>query len=284
MDEIDTHLNTELQGALLREITENWIPKNCQLWTASHSLGFIRYAQQNEQAVIFDLDDFDFDHPKPLTPEPKDNPNIYQIAVGKDFLPSLFEHFNIIFVENKDTAFYASAEIRQTVFVPENGRNGVYHKVKSGEYRGIVDRDFLMDEDIYEIEHHYRNLRILRYYSIENYLYHPDNLLEYNIKKGKSFKKMVYIQKLTQEKNNIKSNLSLILSLKRTEYPYFGEPAFNGKPDQNRFKNKQENFDDFYKIFPMKTYAAGLDERKNIGKTELSKTQWFKQQIEALLK
>jgi predicted ATPase len=299
MDEIDTHLNTALQALLLKEITENWIPENCQLWTASHSLGFIQYAQQSDRAVIFDLDDFDFDYPKPITPEPKDSPNLYRIAVEKDFLPRLFEHLNIIFVENKDAAYYASAEIKRTVFVPENGRNGVYHKVKSGEYRGIVDRDFLTDEDISEIEAHYNRLQILRYYSIENYLYHPDNLLEYNVKKGRPFDKLIYIQKLVREKNNIKEEIILSLSLNRTEYPYFGEPIYNGKSIQNRFKNKQENFDqsailhkylnsdnfeDFYKILPMKKYATELAERQNIGKTELAKTNWFQMQIEALLK
>jgi predicted ATPase len=299
MDEIDAHLNTALQASLLKEITEYWVPESCQLWTASHSLGFIKYAQQSDQAVIFDLDDYDFDQPKPLTPEPKDNPNLYQIAVERDFLPHLFEQFNIVFVENKDAAYYASAEIMRTVFVPENGRNGVYHKVKSGEYARIVDRDFLTDEDIAEIEANYERLKVLKYYSIENYLYHPDNLQEYNATKKREFDKMSYIQKLVHEKNKIKGKIILVLSLKRTEYPYFGEPTFNGKSIQNRFKNKQENFDqsailhkyldsdnleDFFKILPMKTYATDLPERQNMGKTELAKTKWFQKQIEALLK
>lgn len=68
LDEIDLHLNTKLQFNLLKEITENWIPENCQLWTASHSLGFIDYAKQSEQAVIIDFDDLDFDLPRILTP------------------------------------------------------------------------------------------------------------------------------------------------------------------------------------------------------------------------
>ena len=44
-DDIDAHLNTKLQYDLLKELTEYWIPENCQFWTASHSLGFIQYAQ-----------------------------------------------------------------------------------------------------------------------------------------------------------------------------------------------------------------------------------------------
>ncbi len=55
IDELDLHLNTKLQFNLLKEITENWIPENCQLWTASHSLGFIEYARQSDHASIIDL-------------------------------------------------------------------------------------------------------------------------------------------------------------------------------------------------------------------------------------
>jgi hypothetical protein len=297
-DEIDLHLNTKLQFNFLKEIIEHWIPDNCQFWTASHSLGFIQFAKESTNSVIFDFDDYDFDQTKTLVPEAKDNPNLYQIAVDKDLLPHLFEHFRIIFVENKDKDFYASLDIKKTLFVPENGRNGVYHKVKSAEYDGIVDRDFLTDSDLVEITKHYKKLKILRYYSVENYLYHPDNLEEYNTRKKLPFNKSAYIQKLIQEKNNVRDSIILCLSLKRTEYPYFGEPNFNGKPNQNRFKNKQENieqstilagylnsdsFEDFYRIFPMKTYATHFDERKNIGKSELSKTEWFKTKIEEII-
>ena len=297
-DEIDLHLNTKLQYNFLKEIIENWIPDNCQFWTASHSLGFIQYAKESKHAVIFDFDDYDFDEPRILTPESKDNPDVYQIAVGKEMLPALFQNFHIFFAENKDAGFYNWLALKNTIFVPENGRNGVYHKVKSGNYSGIVDRDFLTDEDIALIETAYKNLHVLRYYSIENYFYHPDNLEEYYQAHGKPFDKEGYIAHLVAEKNKVKSDIIPGLSLKRTELPYFGEPEYNGKEQQNRFKNKQENveasrnlseylesdeFARFYKVFPMKTFATHLPERQNIPKTELAKTNWFKQQIESII-
>ncbi len=298
-DEIDLHLNTALQYNFLKEIVENWMTEHHQFWTASHSLGFIQYAKESENAIIFDLDDYDFDYPKVLIPEPKDNPDLYQIAVDKNFLSDLFQGFHITFVENKDKIYYAFTEIEKTVFVPENGRNGVYHKTKNGDYSGIVDRDFLSDEDIKLIESNYKSLRIIRYYSIENYLYHPDNLDEYCNDTNKEFIKQSYISNLTEEKNKIKNELIPSLSLKRTEYPYFGEPDYNDKSEQKRFKNKQENFDEstklaaylnsddfetFYKILPMKTYATQLKERQHIPKSELAKTKWFKAQIQKILK
>lgn len=298
MDEIDLHLNTRLQFKLLKEITENWIPANCQLWTATHSLGFIEYAKQSDIASIIDFNDLDFDLPRILSPEPKDNPDIYEIAVGKEFLPALFQQMDIYFVENKDKDYYATVGVANTVFVSDNNRNNVYHKVRATEYRGIVDRDFLSNDDIVQVRQHYPNLKILNYYSIENYLYHPDNLLEYYNSKNKAFNKDEYIAQLTEAKNQAKDTFIPSLTLKRTEYPYFGEPEYNGNALQNRFKNKQENetqsavvagylnsndFDTYYKALPMKSYCTQLSQRQNIPKSDLAKTQWFKNKIEELL-
>lgn len=298
LDEIDLHLNTKLQYSLLKEITENWIPSSCQLWTATHSLGFIEYAKQADIASIIDFDDLDFDLPRVLSPEPKDNPEIYEIAVGKEFLAALFQQMNIYFVENKDKDYYATVGVPNTVFVSDNNRNNVYHKVRATNYRGIVDRDFLTDEDIVQIRQHYPNLTVLDNYSIENYFYHPDNLLEYYNSKGGAFDKEEYISQLTDAKNQAKDTFIPSLTLKRTEYPYFGEPEHNGSALQNRFKNKQENetqsaivagyvnsndFDIYYKALPMKSYCTQLPQRQNISKSDLAKTQWFKTKIEELL-
>ena len=91
IDEMDVHLNTKLQENLLGEIVEHWIPKNGQLWTASHSLGFIEFARQNDKSVIIDLDNLDFDEVQELLPVPKSEYDIYEIAVPKETLPHLFE-------------------------------------------------------------------------------------------------------------------------------------------------------------------------------------------------
>lgn len=298
LDEIDLHLNTKLQFNLLKEITENWIPENCQLWTATHSLGFIEYAKQSEHASIIDFDDLDFDLPRVLSPEPKDNPDIYEIAVGKEFLPSLFQQMKIYFVENKDKDYYATIGIPKTVFVSDNNKNSVYHKVRTNEFFGIVDRDFLSDDDIIQITNHYEKLFILEYYSIENYFYHPDNLEEYYASIDKPFDKKAYVTLLTEAKSEaIKSFITTLVQV-RTGYPYFGEPEYNGNILQNRFKAKAENneqtitladnlqssdFEAFYKSLPMKSYCTHLPQRQNIPKSELAKTEWFKSKINKIL-
>jgi predicted ATPase len=296
IDEMDTHIETSIQKRLIEDVVKNWIPNGSQLWTASHALGFIEYANKSDDAVIIDFDNLDFDVPQALVPAPKDNAEVYEIAVGKEFLSSLFSGFDVYFVENKDKQKYALAELDRKIFVPENGRNGVYHKVKSGQYLGIVDRDYLNDDDIAEIRKQYKNLWVLEYYCIENYLFHPDNLEEYNNSKGKPFDKAAYIKHILDLKNTQIKSIMLSLSLTRTSYPYFGEPAFNESPNQNRFKNKGENiaqsevisemlssddFNIFYKVFSMK--KAGLEELANIHSDDLAKTTWFKTQIQQLL-
>lgn len=297
-DEIDLHLNTKLQYNFLKEIIENWILDNCQFWTASHSLGFIQYAKETENAVIFDFNDYDFDLPKVLSPEPKDNADIYDIAVSKEMLPELFKDRKIVFVENEDKKYYASLNIENTLFVPENNRNSVFHKIKSGEHNGLVDRDFLTDDDIHVIEHQYCRLKILRFYCIENYLFHPDNLQEYYEITNKPFNKEEYIQKLYHEKEIVKSALSVQIATARQGYPYFKDPGSEALSFKKRFTPDKENFEqtliivgylsskdenEFLKSFSLKDYGKSLPERRNINPFELSKTNWFRQQIASIL-
>jgi AAA15 family ATPase/GTPase len=300
IDEMDCHLNTALQFNLLKEITEVWIPDSSQLWTASHALGFIDYAHKTSNAQIIDFDLRNYDVPQTLYPEPKENIEVYDIAIGKDVLPSLFKQMDMFFVENTDKEYYANLNIPKTIFISENNRNSVFHKVRTTQFKGIVDRDFLSDDDIEVIHKNYPNLFILAYYSIENYLYHPDNLAEYYQEKGSQFDRNQYIDDLRSAKNEVIDRIAISLSSTRNEYPYFKEPGFNQKPElQKRFKSESENFEqsmtiskylksdeleEFYKVLPMKTYCKQLSQRQNVPKSELTKTKWFRNQIEKIIK
>ncbi len=298
-DEIDLHLNTKYQFALLKEITENWIPDNCQFWTASHSLGFIEYARQADHAVIIDFDDLDFDQPQVLTPATKDSPNIFEIAVNKELLPTLFQGKRIVFVENTDAILYNSLGLSSDVFVSANDRNNVFYKViSSPDFHGVVDRDFLTDEEIPMIRKEYPQLHILGYYSIENYLYHPDNLADFFNSEGKEFDKDGYIQAIVTEKNAVKGRIVIDIKLSRAGYPYFKEERFNNREQQKRFSNKEENstasdeigrcldsdkLEIFFKVLPMKTYCKALPQRQNIERVKLAKTKWFKDRLAEVL-
>ncbi len=298
IDEMDAHLNTTLQFEVIKEIVEHWIPSGSQLWTASHSLGFIQYAKEEKTAIIFDFDDLDFDRPQQLIPVLKNTAEIYEIAVSKDILPSLFAGFRLIFVENKDTQYYASLNIKNTLFIEEKNRDSVFHKSKAGEYFGLIDRDFLTDEDIEIILTTYSELFILRLYCIENYLFHPENLEEFYKLKEIDFDKNAYLQSLIKEKNLIIEDVSIKISSIRQSYPFFKEPGTSNKIHQSRFTPSENNFietkkifealrsDDFevfYPYFSMKDFGKNIPERQNINPVSLSKTSWFFKMIEAIL-
>ena len=296
IDEMDCHLNTALQSTLLKEIVDNWIPDNAQLWTASHSLGFIQYAKESEQAVIFDFDNLDFDIPRILTPEPKDNSEIYNLAVSKEILPELFKDRDIVFVENEDKKYYASLNIDKTLFVPEKNRDSVFFKAKAGQFRGLVDRDLLTDEDIELIEKEYPKLKILRLYCVENYLFHPDNMEEHSKLSGRQFDKSNYIKKILSEKDSLKKDLRIKIASIRQSYHYFKEPGkekFQKRFTPDKVNYEQSNIISEYldsddiniclKSFSLKDNCKSFSERLNLSPIELSKTNWFKNQIEQIL-
>lgn len=300
MDEVDTHLNTKLQFSLLKEITENWIPDNCQFWTATHSLGFIQYAKENDHSVIFDFDDYDFDYSRTLTPEPKENLDIYDIVISKDLLSELFKSYKKVFVENTDgDNYYSNLKIDNLLFIKRKDKKAIYDNVLTGDTFGLIDRDFLSDEDISILEKIYANLKILKLYSVENYLFHPENLDEYCKSNKLDFNSIEYIQNVFNEKEKIKHELFAKISDSRQTYPFGKEIDPVDKTIANRFSktplnqeqiaviNKEidsPDFHAFYKHIPMKNYLTQLGIRQKISKIELSKTNWFKSQIEQIIK
>jgi len=288
LDELDLHLNTKLQYRLLKEIVENWIPAGCQLWTASHSLGFIEYANEVDNAVIVDFDELDFDQPQTLFVQPKNRYDVFEIAVSKEFLSKVLEGKSIVFSENTDTPFYNRMGIKDTIFFTGIDKNDVFFKAKNWHYYGLIDRDFLTDEEIQLICRIYPNLLILNYYSIENYFYHPDNLAEYYQSKQQAFDKVAYINKLSERKVRLKDEIIFGMLGARKGYPFFKENE-HAKLRKQFTANKSilalwqsDDFETFYKVFPAKDYARDLPERQNLNKNQLSQTNWFKTQIQSI--
>jgi len=287
LDEIDLHLNTALQKSLLKEITENWIPDNCQLWIASHSLGFIDYANEAENAAIIDFDNLDFDFPQMIYPSAKKSFDVFEIAVSKEFLSNIFEGKIIVFAENKDAFFYNNLKVKDTIFVAANNKAEVFYKVKGSPiYRGLIDRDYLTDTEREQILKEYQNLYILKYYSSENYLYHPDNLQKYYESKGAEFDKEAYITSLKQEKKLIRDKVLLGVLRARESYSFFRELKPKIAKDSEELILQMldsEDFETFYRVFPAKDYGTQIKERQNLNPADLAKTFWFKAKIEEVL-
>jgi AAA15 family ATPase/GTPase len=290
IDEMDLHLEYNTQIAFLKEITENWIPETCQLWTASHSLGFIKYANESNHAAIIDFDNLDFDTEQLIQPSPKNSTEVFEIAVSKEFLGQVFRGKRIVFAENHDTELYNELGITDTIFSRANDKNDVFFKSRNLDQLGLADRDYLTDEEIVLLKEKYPFLRILNYYSIENYLYHPDNLAEYFALKDTPFDAQQYKQNLAEELEKYRIKIAYGIQQARNGYPFFKE-----NENQKQYKLFREqgsdvleilnsgDFETFYKVFPAKDYGATLAERQNLSKHDLSRTKWFKNQIEKVL-
>lgn len=72
IDEVEAHLHTRVQGALVRELV-NILPAASQLWVTTHSLGVLRAAQEMIASApgsvcIIDFDEVDPDIPRELVP------------------------------------------------------------------------------------------------------------------------------------------------------------------------------------------------------------------------
>ena len=288
IDEMDGHMNTRLQFDLLREVTENWIPATSQLWTASHALGFIDYARQAPHAAIIDFDSLDFDIPQTLTPEPKENLDVLEIAIPHEFLGNLLAERRFVFCEGEDTSKYNSLQLPHVLFASNRyNKFQVFVRARDTKTEGIIDRDYLTDAEVEEFEKIFPFIHVLRYYSIENYLYHPDNLAEVV---GSSFDKAEYIQQLLTIKNRIKEDLVFGIQKARESYPF--DKELQGDRRKQYSKDAQhirdllnsDVFETFYKVFPAKDYGKELPQRANRNQLELSRTQWFKEQIAQLLK
>ena len=171
IDELDVHLHTRLQHALLREVVEHWIPDCSQLWTASHSLGFIEYASDAADAVIVDFDDLDFDRPQVLTPAPK-SAEIFDIAVPRDAALKVFPNKTLVLCENRDALLYNAIDLPDFLFVAARDKNAVGLQARAdAEFRGLVDRDYVGAEEIAVLRREQPRLFVLGYYSIESYLF-----------------------------------------------------------------------------------------------------------------
>lgn len=281
-DELDLHLNTALQFDLLKEIVEFWIPEGCQVWVASHSLGFIDYARQSNEAAIIDFDNLDFDDKQELKPENKGLQN-YEIAVPKSLIQDLFRGKKIIVCENKDDELYNSCLIDEKIFVGVPDKNSVLVEAKNNpNYFGLRDRDYLTDKEIQKAKAKYANLIILQFYCLENYLYHPNNLLEMNLK---DFDIEHYKKEICNQKNSIKEKIKI----KHLKDDRKSDSLIRDVEDANYYefigqKLDSEMFDEFYTFFSMKDFNKQCLEKYKLSRIELSKTKWFRSQIENLLK
>lgn len=106
IDEPELHMHTKLQGLLLDELLRQ-LPKSCQLWMATHSIGMTRRAMDLHSAkpseVIFlNFGDSDFDKPTIMRPAVIDRVFWKEMfAVALDDLADLVAPREIAFCEGR---------------------------------------------------------------------------------------------------------------------------------------------------------------------------------------
>ncbi len=286
IDELDLHLNTALQYSLLKEITENWLPENCQLWTASHSLGFIDYARESEHAAIIDFDSLDFDVPHTLYPEAKQSLQVFDVAVPQDTLLRLFKGKQIVFCENQNDQYYNSLGDENLLFVGVKDKSQVWYSAKSNKGSfALMDRDFISDTEVAQIRQKFPNLFFTHYYAFENYLYHPDNLAE---ALGATFDKAAHTAEIIRQKNQAKSRILVKLTDNRRSYTILKEAEIKiAEVEEIMAALDSDELERFYAYFDMKT----LFDKQHLGKfnhkltyANLTQTKFFKNNVLSLFK
>lgn len=224
IDEPDLHINTAIQSNLFRELLEI-LPENSQLWISTHSLGFIEEAFKSNNAVIVDFSERDFDNPQVLMPIDRTKENvrrIYKVALEGlvDFVVPqkiIFcegenkecdeKLFKIIFNDDpdfKDIEFISSKGALQTkaavLSVLEPIRRGLSPK----QVLAIIDRDYRTDKLLEEDQND--STKILKMYSLENYLLHPDNVKGLNEIEADKFTTFL-IRKISENRNELKDKI-----------------------------------------------------------------------------
>lgn len=214
-DEPELHLNTSIQRALLLEMNK-MIPQNCQIWIATHSIGFLRAIQDelknDSQIIMFNRENRWASERYTLTPancSRLDWQNIFSTAL--DDLAKLICPKVIVYCEGRadpkpgGTERGLDADVYNTIFsktYPEvffvsSGGNteldqrsdiaiAIFSKVFS-ELKILVLKDMDMasgnpvDDSVrvLYLNNNPDNHRVLKRFEIENYLFDKEVLLSY---------------------------------------------------------------------------------------------------------
>lgn len=244
IDEPELHLNTAVQRRLLVEI-EKLVPDSCQLWVATHSIGFLRAVQEElggkSQVLDFSQDDY-FSGAKivsPMRPTRQNWLRIFRTAL--DDLVHLIAPRQIVYCEGKHLSGPGNSEkgldaqvlnaifsetYPDTVFVSSGGNTELdqrseiaikilYKVFDDLEILVLKDRDMAsgrittdVDRRRY-LENNPNNHRVLDRWEIENYLLDKTVLKKYCLREGLAFDESSYDRFVTDITNqNVKDSIS----------------------------------------------------------------------------
>lgn len=202
IDEPEAHMNTRLQGALLKELYDATGPE-CQLWLATHSIGMMRKARdlsaQNPGTVVFlDFGNRDFDVPQTIQPELPSR-NFWQriLDVAFDDFAALVAPSEVVLCEGSRLGSAGQAagidakiydiifgdEFPDTRFIPVGNSHDVENDklalieamqtlVNGTKVRRLLDRDDMSESEV--AEKNASGIAVLARRNIESYLFDDD--------------------------------------------------------------------------------------------------------------
>ena len=247
IDEPELHLNTAIQRKLLLEISK-MIPDNCQIWIATHSIGFLRALQDElndvSQIIEFKAENKWASESYTLMPMIKSRSNWRNLfATALDDLTGLVSPKQIVYCEGRAEPTKAGeergfdAEVYNTIFgerypdtlfVSSGGNTeldqrsdiaiSILSKVFSSvEILVLKDRDMASGKETTEkdrqqyLSNNPQNHRVLKRFEIENYLFDKEVLKKYCVKNGNIFDEATYDQKVTDIVNqHVKDQIGII--------------------------------------------------------------------------
>lgn len=194
---------------------------------------------------------------------------------------------DVFICENQNANILNTLGISNAAFFPEKDSSSVFIKVKTKpEYKGIRDRDFLLDSEIDRLKTKYPNYFILDYYCFENYLYHPDNIEEVGYE---GFNKREYTRHIIDQKNH-KKNI-IISNYKNSRKSYQEFRAMDEKIEDKKRESdiieylQSDDIEVFFKAFSAKDKLdKSYLEQFQITKDLLASTVWFRTRITNLLR
>ncbi len=210
IDEPETHIHTQLQAKLLREIFDI-VTETSQLWIATHSFGMLKEAkklaeEQPGQVVFLNFDGYDFDEEVMLKPS-ECNSTIWNkmLEISLDDYASLLSPDTIVFCEGtskgrkrKDfdarcytnifgekypnTLFYSLGSCNDI----ENDKNAIvnfiHHLSPNAKIVRVIDRDDRSTEEIEELKA--QGVKVLRKRNIEGYILSQEVLKKWCVVSG----------------------------------------------------------------------------------------------------
>ncbi|MDD3976475.1 MAG: AAA family ATPase [Candidatus ainarchaeum sp.] len=208
IDEPETHMHSELQQSLLAELY-NLIPNNCQLWIATHSIGFIRKALDlkkiySNNIILFNFADLDADKKIELSEMNPDIKNIRKVfTIAIDDLAEMITPSNVVICEGSiiapqdsskkdfDTIIYNNIfKDKDVLFISGNSKRTATESAKmlydvikkAGALKNVlsvVDRDDLTSEQVLKFETENSYQKFLKRKTIENYLFDNEIIDKY---------------------------------------------------------------------------------------------------------